>query len=590
MEILDDSNDRLLYDLEQFLIWNNAKNYMNFFLKSMYPKIISGEIIMVLAPVDAKLAKLADESGKSLEQISVLPSGRDILENYLAVTPLQPESPIQSKPTVYTSINGSRIDIGGTLDQICINNTRLGNLIVGTISMLFGVPGQFGRLQQADLSEMILLPIRSGVIGANIDTGFDDLPNPVIRIIALNLSLTDIVNNCRTSILFNFAICDNDNFWNEKSRRDFPEQQFMIKGSWRNTYRALSRRLYTFGVGLYGRLGHGDDQSQTIPRLVEGLNDISMVACGTSHTAVISDSRLYTFGNGGGGRLGNFLTLDQPIPELVEGLNNVTFVACGGRHTAIIANRKLYTVGNGQYGQLGLGKHNTPSILTSVKGLHNVTFVACGSYHTAVIADGRLYTFGDGRTGQLGHGNIQDQASPKLVEVLTNVTYVACGNQHTAVISDNKLYTFGFGEYGQLGHEDNQKRVIPTLLEGVFGVTSVACGNNHTAIIAGGKVYTFGRGTSGQLGIGYAVNYMPRPTLISASNTDAELNNASMVACGEAYTAVISNGRLYTFGSAAGGLGYNVNGGQLVPRLVTTLGDNVSYVACGAVHTAVIAK
>ena len=66
--------------------------------------------------------------------------------------------------------------------------------------------------------------------------------------------------------------------------------------------------LYTFGNGKYGRLGHGTETDEWLPRLVEGLpgEQVVAVAAGEEHTAVCTASgRVYTFGSGSCAKLGH---------------------------------------------------------------------------------------------------------------------------------------------------------------------------------------------------------------------------------------------------------------------------------------------
>ena len=68
--------------------------------------------------------------------------------------------------------------------------------------------------------------------------------------------------------------------------------------------------VYTFGLGLYGQLGHGDEENQLAPRRVPaaGFNGerVVMVAAGNEHTVALSEAgHVFTWGNGGGGQLGH---------------------------------------------------------------------------------------------------------------------------------------------------------------------------------------------------------------------------------------------------------------------------------------------
>ena len=94
--------------------------------------------------------------------------------------------------------------------------------------------------------------------------------------------------------------------------------------------------LYTFGDGYYGKLGHGNQTNELVPRWVEACGEkyAVQVACGRRHTAVITSmGELFTFGSGYYGKLGHGNSKDDEfIPRRVEALvgKRVVQVACGG--------------------------------------------------------------------------------------------------------------------------------------------------------------------------------------------------------------------------------------------------------------------
>jgi len=69
------------------------------------------------------------------------------------------------------------------------------------------------------------------------------------------------------------------------------------------------------GIGLYGKLGHLNEETEPIPRPVNATNVVS-VSVGLSHTAFITESgQLFAFGEGAFGKLGIDNTLNQPGPR-----------------------------------------------------------------------------------------------------------------------------------------------------------------------------------------------------------------------------------------------------------------------------------
>ena len=152
---------------------------------------------------------------------------------------------------------------------------------------------------------------------------YDTMLPEIIQRIALNLEYDDIINNCKTSKIFNNNICRNKHFWKLKKLQDAPNTIF--NKSWKKTYKISLQKLYTFGKGEEGRHGHGNYNDLNIPTLVKGLENVTFVSCGEDHKAVISNGLLYTFGNG-----------------VIGKLANVTVVSCGYHHTEVIACQKCF--------------------------------------------------------------------------------------------------------------------------------------------------------------------------------------------------------------------------------------------------------
>lgn len=73
---------------------------------------------------------------------------------------------------------------------------------------------------------------------------FEDLPNDVIRQMALDLTSEDIFNLCLTNKRFNKVICDDENFWRNKLKRDFPQDRKRLENeSWKQFYERLKSEI-----------------------------------------------------------------------------------------------------------------------------------------------------------------------------------------------------------------------------------------------------------------------------------------------------------------------------------------------------------
>ena len=69
--------------------------------------------------------------------------------------------------------------------------------------------------------------------------------------------------------------------------------------------------LYTWGKGRYGRLGHGDSEDQSKPKLVEALKGYRVidVACGSGDAqtlCITDDDNVWAWGDGDYGKLGKY--------------------------------------------------------------------------------------------------------------------------------------------------------------------------------------------------------------------------------------------------------------------------------------------
>ncbi|KAL3507632.1 hypothetical protein ACH5RR_033014 [Cinchona calisaya] len=273
---------------------------------------------------------------------------------------------------------------------------------------------------------------------------------------------------------------------------------------------STSGDLYTWGDGTHnaGLLGHGNDISHWIPKRIsgplEGLQVLS-VACGTWHSALATSSgKLFTFGDGSFGVLGHGDRESVAYPkevQLLSGLKTIK-VACGVWHTAAIvevtnqtgttvSSKKLFTWGDGDKHRLGHGNKETYLLPTCVSALIDYNFhqIACGNNTTiALTTSGHIFTVGSNACGQLGNP-LSDGKLPCLVQdrlIGEFVEEIACGAFHVAALtSRSEVFTWGKGANGRLGHGDLEDRNIPTLVEALKDrhVKNIACGSNYTASI-----------------------------------------------------------------------------------------------------------
>ncbi|CAN6464089.1 unnamed protein product [Victoria cruziana] len=217
-----------------------------------------------------------------------------------------------------------------------------------------------------------------------------------------------------------------------------------------------SGRLFTFGEGAFGALGHGDLKSNAQPREVQSLKGLKVksVACGPWHTAAIVEihhsslnvdhpgGKLFTWGDGDKGKLGHADKERKLFPTCLASLAKHDFlqVSCGRTMTvALTVSGKVFTMGSSVHGQLGNpnAKNGTIASVESALKHESVKEISSGSYHIAVLTSkGNVYTWGKGANGRLGLGDVEDRNSPSLVDGLKDreVRSVSCGSSFTAVI------------------------------------------------------------------------------------------------------------------------------------------------------------
>eukprot|EP00929_Paragymnodinium_shiwhaense_P118883 TRINITY_DN90783_c0_g1_i1.p1 TRINITY_DN90783_c0_g1~~TRINITY_DN90783_c0_g1_i1.p1 ORF type:complete len:1072 (-),score=190.99 TRINITY_DN90783_c0_g1_i1:127-3342(-) len=313
---------------------------------------------------------------------------------------------------------------------------------------------------------------------------------------------------------------------------------------------ALSREglLYSWGGGGCGQLGHSETAKmpkdedgcpyQPAPRVVNHLRPhvVVTIACGKAHTIAVSDKgRMYTWGAGACGQLGHPDTSSfpsdedgypfQPVPREVEKLRDQKIVAtaCGDVHTLALTDEGfVYSFGGGSYGQLGMkdvgampvDADNCPYMPTPhrIAGLENIVKLACGDSHSLTAdRDGRLLCWGANSCGQLGLMNPEDPRirkdpdgiphlpTPAVLQALLDqrIIDIACGEAHSlAVAASGNLYSWGACSCGQLGHGGCEGMPVdsdgypyqptPTLVTAGFqgkAVLKVACGGVHNLAV-----------------------------------------------------------------------------------------------------------
>jgi alpha-tubulin suppressor-like RCC1 family protein len=204
-------------------------------------------------------------------------------------------------------------------------------------------------------------------------------------------------------------------------------------GGWEHTlFCTASGRVYSCGCGYKDSrrtgippvLGHGDCDRRLKPTLLQTLDDsreeIVKVACGWDHSLAVSASgRVYTWGSGTNGKLGHGDEESFDIPTLVRTMEGkrVKDAKAGCEHTVFLTDdHELWTCGQGDSGRLGHGDSQTRKRPTKIElfaksGLKPVALAVGDKYNLVLVTDD---------SSQGAHGNEHGSGSVSKVAYRVN--------------------------------------------------------------------------------------------------------------------------------------------------------------------------
>lgn len=229
-------------------------------------------------------------------------------------------------------------------------------------------------------------------------------------------------------------------------------------------------QLYSWGFGKSGSLGLGETSFSGTPQLIrslyngdpcQGMTDIS---CGSSHSlAVDNQGRIYSWGNGQAGRLGHHQEVGENAPRQIKELEGkfVKYIEAGDASSACITHEpQVYMWGSGLNGRLGNGDSG-PELLPQLSQELKDKQVACivkGTNTTFAIMENSVFGWGSSKSGKLGFelANGKNYELPKEIIALKDVQVyqVAAGPFHTLVLTvDGTILSMGNSKDGKLGYD-----------------------------------------------------------------------------------------------------------------------------------------
>uniref|UniRef100_A0A6Q2Z7N8 BTB domain-containing protein n=1 Tax=Esox lucius TaxID=8010 RepID=A0A6Q2Z7N8_ESOLU len=206
--------------------------------------------------------------------------------------------------------------------------------------------------------------------------------------------------------------------------------------------------VYTWGNNANFSLGHGNQESRHHPEIVDvfartGVYIKQVVLCKFHSVFLSQKGQVYTCGHGQGGRLGHGDEQTYLVPRMVEGLmsHHCSQVSAAKDHTVVLTEEGyVYTFGLNTYHQLGLAP--PPVFSKTLKG-RTVIGVAAGRFHTVLWTREAVYSMGL-NGGQLGYlldpNGEKCVTTPRQVSALhhkdISIAMVAASNGATVVVTE----------------------------------------------------------------------------------------------------------------------------------------------------------
>ncbi|XP_071451765.1 protein RCC2 homolog [Hetaerina americana] len=151
------------------------------------------------------------------------------------------------------------------------------------------------------------------------------------------------------------------------------------------------KRVFSWGFGGYGRLGHAEPKDEMIPRLIKVFDaqsrGVRSVYAGNSYSMALTElGTLYLWGQTK--RTGEANMYPKPVQDLAGW--QIRSLGCSHTSIVVAADESVIAWGpSPTYGEMGFGEirksSTTPIEVKSLEGVH-VLQVACGMGHSLMIA------------------------------------------------------------------------------------------------------------------------------------------------------------------------------------------------------------
>jgi len=290
-------------------------------------------------------------------------------------------------------------------------------------------------------------------------------------------------------------------------------------------------RLYSWGKGTYGRLGHGNVTDYSSPVQVGSDSDWAQLRVSyLGAMAIKTDNTLWGWGKNGNGLLGLGNVIQYSSPVQVGSLTDWRAVVCGQFSTlGFKTDGTAWVWGSGQYGQLAQNNvisYSSPVQVGSLTNWSSSSWLSAwgspvGGGWKVIKPDGTLWTWGNGANGAGGTGNVTYYSSPVQIGSLTNWYRGTLGGSRGSFVrkTDGTFWIWGRSGDGVLGNNSTGTISSPVQLGSLTNwksSTSVSLYNYKLdrvmsgfggALKDDGTLWAWGWGRSGRTGHGNEVDY-----------------------------------------------------------------------------------
>jgi alpha-tubulin suppressor-like RCC1 family protein len=336
---------------------------------------------------------------------------------------------------------------------------------------------------------------------------------------------------------------------------------YMLAAGSGNTYGITSANLL-FGwgsnfLGVLGLAGDGTALARSSPVQLGANPWREIYGKGNTPFAIRNDGAMFAWGINelnSAGSIGDGTTTSRnsPVltgslitsPVLVDG-NSWNFASAGyDNGLGVDINNRAYA--------WGYNRTNTYSWT-------QVQYTNTYGTGLAIRSDGALFAWGSGQNGILGDGTTVFKSSPVQIGTSSWSQVIATGDCGFAIRSDGALFGWGSGFQGNLGDNTTTNKSSPVQIGTSSWISLCSGGPSGTmhAIRLGGSLF------------GWGTNNLFSAVFYGAIGDNTTINRSSPVQIGtsswiqvagtyQQIGAIRSDGALFTWGSAPGGLGDGV--------------------------------